>query len=275
MLSCLTPEDIARPSAAEVREVLVQYKNDLRNKATRPDNQSGLFSKEEILNTLQHTINTLSTPLLADEGKGWFADDMTPPVGDDKHKLRKQWYASYNRGVTGVMYLLAQAKKAGLDVDVTCPYVDKALELVKLKYINRLAKASGGLHYAADGIAAVLALSVRHGLIEASEEHLDWIDKLLDKNSDFHNMIGGVAGQGMANMVCMAFISPATLRDRLERYAKFLSDKQEANGSWTNGFVKKKYRRRKVKKVNPGFAFGMAGTIYFLLSWKNVTLTLE
>ncbi len=106
---------------------------------------------------------------------------MTPPTGDDKHKLRKQWYASYNRGVTGLCTCWRRLKKAGLDVDVTLPFVDKALELVRIKYIKRLRKASGGLHYASDGIAAVLASAVRHGLIEASEEHLDWIDKLLEK----------------------------------------------------------------------------------------------
>lgn len=265
VLRCLTPEDIARPAAIEVKEVLVQYKNDLKNKVSRPIKQPELFSKEDILATLQNTIQTLASPLMADEEKGWFADEMTPPAGDDKHKLRKQWYASYNRGVTGVVYLLAQAKKVGLDVDVTLPFVDKALELVKVKYINRLSRASGGLHYAAHGIAAVLASAVQNGLIEASEEHLGWIDKLLEKENDSHNVIGGVAGQGLANLVCKAFISPATLKVRLESYAQFLSGKQEADGSWTNGLIKKKYSKKKKKKVSPGFAFGMAGTIYFLL----------
>ncbi|AXY75205.1 hypothetical protein D3H65_14975 [Paraflavitalea soli] len=265
VLRCLAPEDVARPAAAEVKEVILQYKKDLKKKVSRPVNQPGLFSKEDILATLQATIHTLASPLLADEEKGWFSDDMTPPTGDDKHKLRKQWYASYNRGVTGVVYLLAQAKKAGLDVDVTLPFVDKALELVRIKYIKRLRKASGGLHYASDGIAAVLTSAVKHGLIETSEEHLEWIDKLLEKKNDTTNMIGGVAGQGLANMVCKAFISPATLRERLERYAQFLSDKQEEDGSWTNGFIKKKYSKNHKKKVSPGFAFGMAGTLYFLL----------
>lgn len=265
VLRCLAPEDIARPTAAEVRKVLVQYKNDLKNKVSRTVNEPGLFSKEDILATLQNTIHTLASPLLADEEKGWFSDDMNPPAGDGKHKLRKQWYASYNRGVTGVVYLLAQAKKAGLQVDLTLPFVDKALELVKVKYINRFRKASGGLHYASDGIAAVLASAVRYGLIESSEEHLDWIGKLLEKKNDSTNMIGGVAGQGLANMVCKSFISPARLQERLEGYARFLSDKQEADGSWTNGFIKKKYSKQKKKKVSPGFAFGMAGTLYSLL----------
>lgn len=265
VIRCLQPDDYIRPTAAEVKQVLKQYQTDLKYKVSRPVNQPLLFTKKDILSTIQEVIYTLASPLLVDEEKGWFADDMAPPPGDDKHKLRKQWYASYNRGVTGVMYLLAQAKKSGLEVDMTLPYIAKALDLVKGKYIRRIRRASPGLHFGGDGIAAVLAAAIGSELIEATEEHLEWIDKLLGKETKIYNVTGGIAGQGLANIVCRPFISPAVWRERLDRYIQFLSHNQEANGSWVNGYIKKRYGRKKRKKITPGFAYGIAGTVYFLL----------
>lgn len=265
VVRCLKPEDDSRPSAAEVKKVLQQYQTDLKYNAARPLNQSAFFTKKDILATIQESIHTLSTPLLADEEKGWFADDMAPPPGDDKHKLRKQWYASYNRGVTGVMYLLAQAKKAGMEVDSTFLYITKGLELVKSKYIRRIKRASPGLHFGGDGIAAVLAAAIASELIEATDEHLEWVDKLLGKETKIYNITAGMAGQGMANIVCKAFINPNVWHERMDHYIGFLANKQEDNGSWVNGFIKKRYGRKKRKKITLGFAYGMAGIVYFLL----------
>ena len=264
---CLLPEDYKRPDATQILQVLKQYRADLKSKTARPVHQPVFYTREEILTIVQEAVHTLATPLLADEEKGWFSDDMKPPVGDDKHKLRKVWYASYNRGVSGVIYMLAQAKQVGMNVELVIPYVQKGLELVKQKYINRIEQAKAGLHFGSDGIAAVLASAIREGLIEPTAEHLEWIDLLLQKANQSKDIEYGVAGQGLANLVCKPFLSPDRLQERLRNYADLLILKQDPDGCWVSGYYRQKYTKRKKKKVTRGFMEGMAGIICFLLEY--------
>ncbi|THU39313.1 hypothetical protein FAM09_12430 [Niastella caeni] len=263
---CLLPEDDLRPNATKILEVLKQYKTDLKRNVSRPVNQPLSFSREQILATIKEGIATLATPLLADEEKGWFSDDMKPASNDDKHKLRKVWYASYSHGVSGVIYLLALAKRIGLDTDITLPFVQKGLDLIKLKYIDRINQAKAGLHFGSDGIAAVLSTAIRERLIEPSD-HFEWIDLLLQKASQQENIVSGLAGQGLSNLACKSFLSSEHLIQRLQNYAYLLISKQEPDGSWVNGYYRQKFTKRKRKKVTKGFADGLAGIICFLLEY--------
>jgi serine/threonine protein kinase len=266
---CLLPEDDKRPDATHALRVLKQYQIDLKNKVPRPVNQRVYYSHEEILVTVQEAIQTLATPLLADTEKGWFADDLQPPSPEDKHLLRKKWYASYNRGCIGVVYMLAQAKAMGLNIDANKPFVEKTLELVKRKYIDRIERGATGLHFGPDGIAAALTVAIRNELIVASPEYLEWIDLLLEKSSDILDIEYGVAGQGIANLVSKSFITPQQLQARLQRYAELLIKNQHKDGYWLKGYYKQKYTRRKMKRITRGFTQGMAGFVYFLLEYGH------
>lgn len=264
---CLWPEDNLRPNATKILKELKQYKADLKNKVTRPINQPVPFSREQILATVQEGIKTLATPLLADEDKGWFSDDMKPGKGDDKHKLRKMWYASYSHGVSGVIYMLSQAKRAGLDISVTIPFVQKGLDLIEQKYIDNIEQKKAGLYFGSDGIAAVLASAIQEGLVEPTDYYLEWINVLLQKSSQAENISHGVAGQGLSNLVSKSFVSQESLIQRLESYADLLIAKQDANGSWVNGYYKQKFTKRKIKKATKGFEDGMSGIICYLLEF--------
>lgn len=264
---CLQPEADQRPDATQVLQVLKQYLTDIINKKVRPTNQPAFYTRDAILTIVQEAINTLATPLMADEDKGWFSDDLKPAAAEDKHKLRKQWYASYNRGGMGVVYVLAQAKSAGLDIEVNKPFIEKALELVKGKYIDRIEQATTGLHFGSDGIAVVLASAIREGLVEASIEHLEWINQLLEKASRDRDIEHGVAGQGIANLASRSFISSQQLQERMLRYAELLISKQHIEGCWITGYYRQKYTKRKIKRVTRGFTEGMGGIIYFLLEY--------
>lgn len=262
---CLWPTDNQRPNASQILQKLKQYKADLKNKIPRQNNQITSYTREQILATVQAGIQTLTTPLLADEKKGWFSDDMRPASAEDKHKLRKTYYASFSNGVSGVMYMLTQAKRIGLDISATMPFIEKGLELIKKKYIENIEQKAAGLNFGSSGIAAVMASTIHEGLIESSAEHLEWIDLLLQKPSELLNYSAGVAGQSFSNLSCKSFISRETLQKRLQEYANLIIYKQDADGSWVNGHYKQKITKRKLKKATKGLMEGAAGIICFLL----------
>ena len=136
IIQCLHPEPDQRPGLEEVYRVISNYRNALKQKKQQPVSGTKQFSKDDITNTLQEAISTLASPLLTDEQHGWFAENKSNQTNIDKNKITKGWYASFNTGVAGVLYTLSQLHGSGFDTAATTPYIGKALELIKEKYIE-------------------------------------------------------------------------------------------------------------------------------------------
>lgn len=264
---CFLHDDTKRPSAGEVKAVLTKYKEDLLKKTPRDVCSPLHYTRNQILESIQQTIYTLTTPLYADEEHGWFANDMNPAEGDDKHKLRKKMYASYNIGVSGILYMLGNAKLAHLNIDQTLPIIQQSLNLINRKYIERPGGGQPGLHFGSDGIAAVLANLMMHNIIDANEEYIDWIKLLLSKESSALGYTNGLAGQGIASIICNRVLQSESIDKRLNYIVEKLISQQNDNGSWHSGHYRKWSFRRKVKKIRLAFDEGMSGIIYFLLEY--------
>jgi serine/threonine protein kinase len=260
---CLSPITDKRPSLDSVHNVLSRYKVDLQNEKNRSLQKKTNFNKEESLATIQQAVNTLASPLLADQAKGWFSESIQNSAKLDKTKLNKAWYASFNRGASGIIYMLSQAKKVGLDVTRNFPYIERGIELVKERYILNTNTTSSGLHFGSDGIAVCLLAARENNLINLQTEFSDWIEKLLETRVQSFGIMQGVAGQGIANLVSQSFLNNLKINERLQNYVQYLLDCQEKDGSWTRSITSKKKRKTR------GFGNGVAGIIYFLLEYAQ------
>jgi len=261
VIQCLQPEPGKRPALSAVRQVVHQYKKDLSNKVNRTSYRSIAYNKDEILETVQQAIGTLCSPLLADPQRGWFAEDIKKPDSGDKYKIDKAWYASYQTGAAGVIYLLSKLRIAGLDVDASRPFVEKGLDRIASKYIDRNVSTSPSLYFGAAGIAASLITAMQSGLIDEQAQYWDWINQLLQKENSALGLMYGVAGQGIADLTCATSPQVQGSHQRLLHYVRYLLDQQENNGAWLRSLKDKK------KRVTRGFSQGMAGIIYFLLGY--------
>ena len=260
---CLHPDAEKRPGLSLVYNVLVQYKEDLRNKKQRPTTTPVIFSKDQIKQTIQQAINTLASPLLADENKGWFSENNRPDPNQDKKKINKAWYTSFSKGATGVMYLLNESQRIGFETQNSIPYIQKAINLIDTKYIQRVKSASPSLHFGAPGIAAILAASIRDGLIESQDHYLNWINQLLVSDNQESGYMDGIAGQGICYLLCQDFLLPEIMKEQLHQYVDMLLQNQLKDGSWIYKEVKGKVKKRQ------GFASGVSGIIYFLLEYAH------
>lgn len=259
--ACLHPDPQERPMLHTITTSLKEYRSGKSNKLPRRQTIQRFFSREQIQATVQQVITTLSSPLLADTEKGWFSENMKSKSAPDKKKIDKAWYASYNRGASGIIYMLSQAAKVGLNITGTLPYVEKGIELIKEKYIDNLDTAYSGLHFGSDGIAACLSTALEYSLIGYSTEYIEWIENLLTKNADSLGILKGTAGQGIANLLIHPAFSTERTGNRLEYYVNELLTKQLKDGSWPAD-------EANVKKETPyGFARGTTGIIYFLLEY--------
>lgn len=261
---CLNPEAGERPLLKDVYTVIKQYRLDLKKRVRRKNSETLLYDKKYIEEVIQETLKTFASSLLADRERGWFAESQSPEAKEEKGKISKGWYASFHIGSSGVLYLLSKAHLVGLDIEIYRPPIHQALSLIEEKYIKHIDDAPPGLHFGADGIAACLAEAIGNGVIEPTDKHLSWINSLLSRKTQSLNIISGVAGQGIANLIIKPIIGIEDIDARLHEYVNHLLENQHKNGSWARGFDNNGKSR-----ITRGFANGIAGIIRFLLEYAE------
>jgi len=259
---CMHPDSYKRPTIQETRKVIHEYKTDYNTKTKRTQSQPYFYKKHEILDLIQKSISTYTTPLLADPAKGWFADTMKDSPGD-KDKITKAWYGSFHLGAAGVIYMLSRAKSVGIDVDLTLPIVQKGLDLIEQKYINKKSSSSPSLHFGSSGIAATILTAIHSGLLEFQPKYSAWVHTLLDKENKGLDILSGISGQGIANMICAPLITDTRLSEKTHSYVQQLLSLQQKDGSWAI------FSNSKRKKIAKGFGIGVSGIIYFLLEYAQ------
>jgi len=261
IIQCLHPEVSQRPSLSKVREVIYDYKT-TKNRL-RPETKAFLYSRQEILEIVQSSISTYSTPLLAHPEKGWFAESMKDPAPGDKNKINQAWYASFYQGAAGIIYMLSNAKSVGMDINCTSQFVQKGLDLIEHKYISTEVIKPSSLHFGASGIAFSILKGIDSGLIPPDPKYIDWTLKLLDRDSETLDMLMGIAGQGLAIMMYSFVTEDKRLIKRLDSYVDRILTGQQPDGSWISHSTSKK------RKAIKGFAIGISGIIYFLLEYAQ------
>jgi serine/threonine protein kinase len=259
IVKCMHPTPEYRPTLVEIRKVIIDYTEDIKKKNKRTANKTKKHNRQEILDTIQRAIGTFSSPLLADPENGWFSENTSALQSPDKRKINKGWYTSFQKGACGVIYMLSKANMLGLNVEATKPYIDKGIKLIESKYISRLPDCNPGLFYGGSGIAAVLATSMKEGLVEPQAEYFDWIVRLLEKENNVINFQHGISGQGIANFICLPFLHAEKVKDQLSGYVNRLLQAQRKDGFWPALITGKR------DKKSLGFAHGISGLIYFLL----------
>lgn len=260
---CLEPEVARRGSLKELKEALVGYRMDLRKSTKRPVNKVNELSTELLYNAIQHGINVISSPLMADPEKGWFAQNQNT-VKEDRSKIDKEYYGSFQFGVSGAMYFIGKAARAGMNVEKAMPHVRSALKLIETKYINSGISGSPGLYYGAAGVAASLYSACNDGLIKG-EETAGWINSLLQRTNKEHNFLNGKPGQSVSLLQCLPVLG-SWCTERLEEDFLFMSQLQKPNGSWVT------FRERKSNKeiLHSGMHYGISGVAWYLLEHYRV-----
>ncbi len=260
---CLSKAPIERPKLTEVREVISEYYADMvKKRKDRKITKNENYTDQQIRDVLKSSIKTLSTNILSDPDKGWFANDEKADV--DKHRMNKGWFASFHIGNSGILYFLGRAKHLGYDIALNEGNINKAIELIDRKYIQRPGCLSG-LHFGADGIAISLSTCVYANILERGPKYEDWIEFLLSRGEcSGLDIMNGTAGRIMANLICYRHRPSEGIRNRLDLYIRQILEYQERDGSWARGDETVKGKKR----VTKGFAHGVAGIIYALFEYS-------
>jgi len=140
--------------------------------------------------------------------------------------------------------LLTAVWKAGISISDIQLKAANALSIIE----DQLETCLPGLYNGTHGIARNLAIAIESGFLPAEPIYINWINQLLSKEENDYSLKQGISGYGIANLICSNFVPPATFDGRLKKYTAILA------ATIPN---------------NSGFATGLAGTTYFLLSYAQ------
>lgn len=254
---CTRHDADLRPDTGEVLQSLNEYKQVLKNGSTqRSGAKKELFTPQEAGETIQEGIAALGESLMRDRGKGWFAEHLTEKK-ESTTEIRKTWYASFNRGVSGILYFLSRAHAMGYDVSPTAEPVQQALDLIRMKYLhNKVELVKSGYYFGSDGIAMCLSEIYRNGWMDAEKAMMaDW-PYLLSGTAQEMDLCDGWAGQGIAHLHCASLL--ACTREKY--FADELMNQQLPGGNWQ---LPEKRRHMHIE-------YGQSGVIYFLLRYGMI-----
>lgn len=261
VIKCLHPEVEKRGSLSELRDVIVQYKKDLKRKQARINNKLQTISADQVMETLQSGIKSICSPLMADPEKGWFAQNQAT-ANEDRSKIDKEYYGSFQFGVAGVIYFIGKVARVGLEIDLAKLHIESGLRVIESKYIARKVSSSPGLYFGASGVAAVLHSVQQDGLI-SNVQFKDWINIFLQRFNDEQTFLNGRSGQSIGIVYCISQLDGWDVAGRLANNFQLIRETQNSDGSW----ITFKGGKNSKEKISSGIVYGMSGFILFLLEY--------
>ncbi|ACU58480.1 protein kinase domain-containing protein [Chitinophaga pinensis] len=264
--NCLHQDPSKRPSLQEISDELTSYKKDLKSgKESYLNTTLSRINKDEIKATIENTINTLSSPLFADETKGWFSENLhAEEINNDKNKINKAWYASFGLGAAGIIYTLSNAYQHGFNVESTKPYVEIGMKSIEEKYINSTTPKNPSLLFGSSGIAFTIGKSIETSLISDDAKYRQWIKELINPENSSLNLSHGIAGQGLAMLNLQDTLDTSYLMTTASEYVHRILAAQEKNGTWTSEGESKRL-------LNVSISKGSSGILLFLIEYLKLT----
>lgn len=257
---CLSTQKINRPTWNEVVEAL-QIHGESTNQMNSNITRTGPHAKEALTSIIQSAIDTLPSTKFTINSL-WFSSIEHPYDTDVYPYLNKHFYTAIYRGVGGVLYLLAKALSMNFDLSLSSDNIENSMRLIIEKKYHRSRKFIPGLHYGSSGIAVTICEMINSGLLNINDEYTQIIQSCLSKDNVLYDVINGVAGDGLALMICQNYICTEFYEEKLTNIALQLLRTQQPSGAWQSP-------GRSSSDIINGFGYGVAGICYFLLEYAQ------
>lgn len=170
-------------------------------------------------------------------------------------------YVGLHKGLSGTLYFLGKAKKAGYDVSNCLEIYYESWKFIDNNVFARFPEVQGGLHYGASGVAMALKVGIETGLLQDNPGIRQTLEKCLSAIPQGTDVAVGVAGHGIAVLRCAPLMSDQFTGELLTKIVGSLLGLQNRSGTW---MFMKDLNTGKISEA-AGFDNGVAGIVWFLL----------
>ncbi len=191
----------------------------------------------------------------------WYSKAQTQDKIHDAQKRDFSRSVGFSDGISGVLYLLANAKLSGYNIDRCSASIECSLNFVKNRFENEHKSISNGLYAGLAGVSIAVSACLKAKLIEKSKYNVALITKCFETQENSLNLASGVAGIGLASLYAADYLNKSFLEELNKRYVSLLDNCIQPRGKWVTIEGKHKY-----SNLDTSFAYGNSGIIYYLLS---------
>jgi len=264
--NCLQGDPGKRPDISTIVGDIERFRSEQLTMGRSYDVANSKLSpnKERLRILIGEAINGLQSPVLLGENQLWLSRKEDDKSFSYYQNAAMSVYTHFYQGLSGIVWLLAQACEAGFAIESCFEGYKRNCEFI-LESLDRRETKSAGLFFGTAGAAVALAKGVSSGLIADKEAAFSLIKSCLH-NDDLqeYGLANGFAGQGVALLeVAKVFDEPA-INLILGRTVEKVLLGQQPDGSWmTNASTEEKSTKY------TGLKRGSAGIISFLLSYAK------
>ena len=261
---CLEKQAELRPNLNTLKTELLRYRDLHTNQRMHAyaTVKNPVPNDEELSNTIQASINALSTSLMIDEAKLWMSRTVQDANFFYYQAQGTSIYPGFHTGVSGISYMLSKMSQAGFTTDTAIPSYQKGYHFVH-DCIKNSAQLPAGLYFGSAGIAISLVEGIKSGLISDRETAFKLIRSCIQNtNISGFGVANGLAGKGIALLKSLTLLDKDLVKPLLDECISGIIEEQKKDGSW----VIRRDDCKNYLKIN-GFGHGIAGITCFLLEY--------
>ncbi|GGH65668.1 serine/threonine protein kinase [Filimonas zeae] len=252
VIACLQPLAEKRPRLSEIEGGIIGYSN-LLLAGNIWEANSVEVNGLQLRNCVQRCLNAINSPLMASEEGIWWSLPRQNRLRQELLVQRvRTVYPAFIDGISGVLWVLAVAEKAGLAAGERTRYQTN-LEVLKTKFLYA-GNTGHGLYEGLAGLGVALSAGIKAGFILDDATARRDILHCLQQDVTGVDVAVGVSGHGLAVLCCLSHLDPDKAQELLESDIKYLL--QEAS-HW------------KGKGIGAGFSNGLAGVLYFFWTYLH------
>jgi len=260
---CLDENPEHRPSLQFVRESIEHFQLTLQQPILLPKNSTAQ-ARVSVVHIINEALRGLINDRVMDDNNIWTSLKIQTDSIEGYQPINRMPQPGWQTGITGILYLIARASKAGYHIEPCMHAYTTNWQYVKDNYLSDEAGISTGLYDGLAGIAIAIKEGIFSGLL-SNEPYKQYLESCFSPTSVHYTLADGLAGQGLALLQCRFLLETSFVEERFRYYVSTLLSQQQQDGSWNVFRI-----HGKKNKILPGLAHGVAGILYFLINYALV-----
>lgn len=262
--SCLEFDPEQRPKLSFVEQELEKCREELTNRSVSTESFTALSEPAlgDLRTVIKLGIQGLTLPALLHSNQCWVSRAQRKETNIGNRQNDFTIYDGWHTGVSGPMWLIAQAKLAGFPID-DC----KDIYITNWEYLQKRSLVESnalhqGLYAGSAGIALTMTEGINSSLLFPTPDITQQLHHCLRQSASQLDLATGSAGQGIALLHCAPLIGHKLAEELLSACVANLLKSQQQDGSWSlyAEFGKK-------DDILTGLDKGVAGVTWFLLNY--------